>query len=89
MRQMIRLGWTGSHANASITKALWQIILTCAVLAARPYIWIAYVPAAQSQLDRIGLLSLLGIDAWQTQDAEGIITDLTLNGSGNWPRQAL
>lgn len=50
-------------------KALRQIILSLAVLAAGLFVWITYVPAAQPLLERSGLLDLLGIDAAQSADA--------------------
>ncbi|MEI4262099.1 efflux RND transporter periplasmic adaptor subunit [Roseovarius sp. D0-M9] len=49
-------------------KALRQILLSFAVVAAGVYVWIAYVPAAQPMLDRIGLLDLLGIEAADGED---------------------
>ncbi|MEX1235381.1 MAG: efflux RND transporter periplasmic adaptor subunit [Roseovarius sp.] len=51
-------------------KALRQILLSFAVVAAGVYVWIAYVPAAQPMLDRIGLLDLLGIEASEAADGE-------------------
>ncbi|MCQ0093291.1 efflux RND transporter periplasmic adaptor subunit [Roseovarius sp. M141] len=51
-------------------KAFRQLALSVAVLAAGLYVWIAYVPAAQPVLDRIGLLDLLGIEASQTQGGD-------------------
>ena len=44
-------------------KMLRQFVLFCLVLAAGLYVWVAYVPAAQPLLQRIGLLDLLGIEA--------------------------
>ena len=44
-------------------KALRQILVLLAVLAAGLYVWITYVPAARPLLDRTGLLDLLGIEA--------------------------
>ena len=51
-------------------KVLRQLALSLAVVAAGVYIWVAYVPAAQPMLDRIGLLDLLGIEASQAPDAD-------------------
>ncbi len=48
-------------------KAFRQFALSLAVVAAGLFIWIAYVPAAQPVLDRLGLLDLLGIDAPPSQ----------------------
>lgn len=49
-------------------KALRQLIVSIAVLAAGLYVWIAYVPAAQPMLERIGLLDLLGMEAAQAPE---------------------
>ena len=49
-------------------KALRQIVLSVLVLAAGLYVWIAYVPAAQPILDRVGLLDLLGIERAEPQE---------------------
>lgn len=43
-------------------KAVRQIALSLAVLAAGLYVWIAYVPAARPLLDRVGLLDLVGLE---------------------------
>ncbi len=51
-------------------NVLRQLVLSLAVVAAGVYIWVAYVPAAQPMLDRIGLLDLLGIEASQAPDAD-------------------
>ncbi|MFX0547161.1 efflux RND transporter periplasmic adaptor subunit [Roseovarius sp. S1116L3] len=50
-------------------KTLRQAVLTFAALAAGLYVWIAYVPAAQPLLNRIGLLELLGIETLQAPEA--------------------
>ncbi len=50
-------------------KALQQILVLLLVLAAGLYVWIAYVPAAQPLLARLGLLDLLGID-FQAAEAD-------------------
>lgn len=50
-------------------KALRQIAILIAVLAAGLYVWIAYVPAARPLLERTGLLDLLGIEAVQEDTA--------------------
>lgn len=44
-------------------KALRQILVSVAVIAAGLYVWITYVPAARPLLERTGLLDLLGIEA--------------------------
>lgn len=44
-------------------RAFRQLALSLAVVAAGIFVWIAYVPAAQPILDRLGLLDLLGIEA--------------------------
>ncbi len=49
-------------------RAFRQFALSIAVLAAGLYVWVAYVPAAQQMLDRIGVLDALGIDASQHQE---------------------
>lgn len=49
-------------------RAFRQFALSIAVLAAGLYVWVAYVPAAQQMLDRIGVLDALGIDASQRQE---------------------
>ncbi len=48
-------------------KAFRQFALSLAVVAAGVFVWIAYVPAAQPMLDRLGLLDLLGIEAPPSQ----------------------
>jgi RND family efflux transporter MFP subunit len=44
-------------------KALRQILVSLAVIAAGLYIWITYVPAARPLLERVGIFDLLGIQA--------------------------
>lgn len=71
--------------ESPIMKAFRQFILSVAVLAAGLYVWIAYVPAAQPVLERIGLLDLLGVEAapaaktgqqgaWDGDNAARVIT---------------
>jgi RND family efflux transporter MFP subunit len=50
-------------------KALRQIVLMLLVLAAGVYVWVAYVPAAQPVLTRLGVYDLLGMTAPAPQDA--------------------
>lgn len=47
-----------------------QILLGMAVLAVTIYIWIQHVPQAMPFLDRIGVLSVIGIDVGRSQTAE-------------------
>ncbi|WP_113911868.1 efflux RND transporter periplasmic adaptor subunit [Roseovarius dicentrarchi] len=49
-------------------KAFRQLALSLVVLAVGVFVWIAYVPAAQPFLDRLGLLDLLGIEAAAPED---------------------
>ena len=44
-------------------KALRQILVSLAVIAAGLYIWITYVPAARPLLEQVGIFDLLGIEA--------------------------
>jgi RND family efflux transporter MFP subunit len=48
-------------------KALRQILVLLAVLAAGLYIWITYIPAARPLLEKTGLLDLLGIEPAETE----------------------
>lgn len=57
-------------------KALSQLLVSLAVIAAGLYVWITYVPAAQPLLQRAGILDLLGVEATAQQAA----------GSGGRPR---
>ena len=49
-------------------KALRQIVLMLLVLAAGVYVWVAYVPAAQPVLTRLGVYDLLGMTPPAPQD---------------------
>lgn len=50
-------------------KALRQILVSLAVIAAGLYVWITYVPAARPLLERVGILDLLDIEAPAEQAA--------------------
>ncbi|ASM71347.1 MULTISPECIES: efflux RND transporter periplasmic adaptor subunit [Roseobacteraceae] len=53
-------------------KALRQIVLLLFVLVAGLYVWIAYVPAAQPLLARLGVYDLLGIAPPEPQQAAAL-----------------
>ncbi|QFT62656.1 efflux RND transporter periplasmic adaptor subunit [Roseivivax sp. THAF30] len=48
-----------------------QLLLSGAALAAALYLWIAYVPAAQPMLDRLGVLELLGVEMQDASASSG------------------
>ncbi|SFQ57830.1 RND family efflux transporter, MFP subunit [Roseivivax halotolerans] len=48
-----------------------QLLLSAAALAAALYLWIAYVPAAQPMLDRLGVLDLLGVEMQEASASSG------------------
>jgi RND family efflux transporter MFP subunit len=48
-----------------------QLLLSAAALAAALYLWIAYVPAAQPMLDRLGVLELLGVEMQEASASSG------------------
>lgn len=52
-------------------KALRQVVVYLVVIAAGLYIWVAFVPAAQPLLQRLGVLDLLGIEVAQSDATEG------------------
>ena len=61
----------GANADISTLSLIRQLLLSAAALAAALYLWIAYVPAAQPMLDRLGVLELLGVEMQEASASSG------------------
>jgi RND family efflux transporter MFP subunit len=52
-------------------RHFWQFVLSIGVVAVTLFLWLTYVPAAASFLDRVGVAGLLGVEVQSAEASEG------------------